>query len=319
MFGSIKFDKFLELFNTSDTNVTRTGEVNDVPIFSSEAEVSNIKNNNCVFLNAPEMTESEAADVGMDLFIAEKNKKTIKKSTKKTTSKSVNKTNGKSTVKSVSKTGQKNIKKTAGNSKVSNNSSSKIALCKKMHEKWNSYFNTPLNLEFYKKLYDVIDDMKITISDREFDRKLYSSKKEQTFDQMIAILAGESQLDPHSRKGPYNGLFHLGEDGLKDAKQWAKDNKDVKGMKGISSSINLNSFRNLSGIKQLNYLIAYIGKSKEYSKIGKDAKITPAQAWVMIKSPFNGKDKNLIRAKNDSIKNVFKTSNIPPYDNVKKK
>lgn len=312
MFESIKFDKFTELFNTTDNNITRTENNKDTPIFNSEANASNFKNNNCVFFNTPEMTESEDADVGMDLFITDKNKKT--------TSQQIQKNNNKSTVKSVSKTETRQVSKTNNKSKVTTNSSTKNALCQKMYEKWKSHFpNSPLNVEFYKKLYDVMDDLNITISDKEFDKEYYNSKKEQAIDQLIAIFAGESKLDPKSQKGIYNGVFHLENKGLKEAKLWAKKNKQVKEMKNISSTIDINHYRNLPGTQQLNYLIAYIGKTKEYSKIGKDENITPSQVWAMIKSPFKGKNNKFIQDNNNSIKDIFIKNDIPPYNNIKKK
>lgn len=193
----------------------------------------------------------------------------------------------------------------------------KDEICKKMHAKWKSNFpNSPLNLDFYNKVYDMVDTLNVTIPDSEFDKEKYSSKIEQTVDQVIAIFAGEAQLNPKAKKGRYNGLFQLATPGLVEAQKWAKKHNDVEGMNEINSNLTIEGFRKLSGTKQISYLVAYIGKCKEYSKIGKNQTITPAQLWSMIKYPFQGKNSHIIKIKNDSIKNVFKNNNIPPYDNA---
>ena len=187
----------------------------------------------------------------------------------------------------------------------------KEEICSKMFKKWSSKFkNSPLTESFYLKLYDVIDTLNVEIPESDWDRENYSSPKEQAMDEVIAIFAGESQLNPRSKKGIYNGLFQLATPGLTEAKRWAKKNPEVPGMKNISDSMTINKFRNSSGELQLDYLVAYIGKCKEYSKIGKDEKITPGQLWAMIKYPFKGKNNKLVQQKTDSIANVFNNSKI---------
>ena len=187
----------------------------------------------------------------------------------------------------------------------------KEEICSKMFKKWSSKFkNSPLTESFYLKLYDVIDTLNVEIPESDWDRENYSSPKEQAMDEVIAIFAGESKLNPKSKNGIYNGLFQLANAGLTEAKRWAKKNSDVPGMKNISDSMTINKFRNSSGELQLDYLVAYIGKCKEYSKIGKDEKITPGQLWAMIKYPFKGKNNKLVQQKTDSIANVFNNSKI---------
>lgn len=187
----------------------------------------------------------------------------------------------------------------------------KAEVCKKMYEKWSAKFSkSPLKQDFYEKLYDVIETLNVKIPESEWDRENYSSPKEQAMDEVIAIFAGESKLNPRSQSGIYNGLFQLANAGLTEAKRWAEKNPDVPGMKNISKGMTITRFRNSSGELQLDYLVAYIGKCKEYSKIGKDEKITPGQLWAMIKYPFKGKNNKLIQQKTDSISNVFKNSNI---------
>lgn len=187
----------------------------------------------------------------------------------------------------------------------------KQKICSKLYNKWQSKFpNSPLKEDFYEKLYDVIDTLKVEIPINAWDKKSYSSPKEQAMDQVIAIFAGEAQLNPKAKNGIYNGLFQLAEPGLKEAKMWANKHKDVAGMSNIKNNMTINAFRNLSGKTQLDYLVAYIGKCKEYSKIGKDETITPAQLWAMIKYPFKGKNNKLVHQKNDSIQNVFKNSKV---------
>ena len=187
----------------------------------------------------------------------------------------------------------------------------KAEVCKKMYEKWSAKFSkSPLKQDFYEKLYDVIETLNVEIPESDWDRENYSSPKEQAMDEVIAIFAGESQLNPRCKNGIYNGLFQLANPGLTEAKRWAEKNPDVPGMKNISKGMTITRFRNSSGELQLDYLVAYIGKCKEYSKIGKDEKITPGQLWAMIKYPFKGKNNKLIQQKTDSISNVFKNSNI---------
>ena len=187
----------------------------------------------------------------------------------------------------------------------------KTELCKKMYEKWSAKFSkSPLKQDFYEKLYDVIETLNVKIPESEWDRENYSSPKEQAMDDVIAIFAGESQLNPRCKSGIYNGLFQLANPGLKEAKKWAKDNPDVPGMKNISDNMTITKFRNSSGALQLDYLVAYIGKCKEYSKIGKDESITPGQLWAMIKYPFKGKNNKIVQQKTNSISNVFENSNV---------
>ena len=114
----------------------------------------------------------------------------------------------------------------------------KDEICKKMHAKWKSNFpNSPLNLDFYNKVYEMVDTLNVTISDSEFDKEKYSSKIEQTVDQVIAIFAGEAQLNPKAKKGRYNGLFQLATPGLEEAQKWAKKHNDVEGMNEINSKL----------------------------------------------------------------------------------
>ena len=195
--------------------------------------------------------------------------------------------------------------------KEEKNNNLKTELSNKMYNKWSSKFpNSPLKQDFYEKVYDTIDVLNVKIPETDWDKENYSSPKEQAMDEVIAIFAGESQLNPKSKNGIYNGIFQLAAPGLKEAKVWAKKNPNVPGMKNISDKMTINQFRNSSGTLQLDYLVAYIGKCKEYSKIGKDESITPGQLWAMIKYPFKGKNNKLVQQKIDSIYNVFKNSKI---------
>ena len=188
---------------------------------------------------------------------------------------------------------------------------SKQDLCKKMYDKWSAKFpKSPLKQDFYEKLYDVIETLNVTIPESAWDKENYSSLKEQIMDEVIAIFAGKSQLNPKSKNSIYNGIFQLATPGLKEAKSWAQKNPNVSGMENISNDMTITKFRNSSGTLQLDYLVAYIGKCKEYSKIGADESITPGQLWAMIKYPFKGKNSKLIQQKTDSISNVFKNSKI---------
>lgn len=188
----------------------------------------------------------------------------------------------------------------------------KEEIASNMHKKWSKIFEqSPLSIDFYYKLYDVIKILNCKISDCDFRSKNYKSKKEQTMDEVIAIFAGEAQLNPKAKNGTYKGLFQLATTGLIDLKEWANKHKDFPEIKTIKNNIDINGFWNLSGSEQLNYLIAYIENAKEYSKISKNESITPAQLWAMIKFPFEGNINSKITAqKKDAINNVFYKSNI---------
>lgn len=190
-------------------------------------------------------------------------------------------------------------------------------LTSKMYKKWSGIFkNSNLKEDFYKKLDDVIDTLNIDIPDSAWDRTKYATKKEQVMDEVIAIFAGEAQLNSRTQNGIYYGLFQLAKPGLIDLKAWAKKHPEVPGMKNIDQNLRIESFKNVSGTDQLDYLVAYIGKCKEYSKIKSNESITPGQLWAMIKYPFKGRQTNLVEEKGDSIKNVFKNSNIPRGNNI---
>ena len=180
-----------------------------------------------------------------------------------------------------------------------------------MYAKWSGIFkDSPLDKEFYDKLYNVIKVLNCSINDSDYNPGYYASKTEQTMDEVIAIMAGEARLNPKAKNGQYRGLFQLATPGLTDLKKWAAKNQDVFGMENIKD-INIKEFAMLSGAEQLDYLIAYIGKAKEYSHISKNASITPGQLWAMIKYPFKGQQNSSITAqKNKAIKRVFTNSNV---------
>lgn len=200
----------------------------------------------------------------------------------------------------------------------------KEEICKGMYEKWKSKFkSSPLGLSFYEKLYDVIKTLNISSSselrnlrtknEKQKEEKIankYQSVEERTMDEVIAVLAGESRLNPRS-KGRFNGLFQLDQKSLNDLKRWAKNHPEIPEAKKIQSNMTIAKFRTLSGAKQLDYLIAFIIKSKNASDIEQDEKITPEQLWAMIKLPSKGQNENLIRAKRDSIQRVLQTNKIP--------
>lgn len=188
----------------------------------------------------------------------------------------------------------------------------KNEITQKLYEKWHSKWpSSPLTQSFFEKLYYVIDILNIEVPESNWNKEKYESAKEQAMDEVLAIFAGEAQLNPSTQKGTtYYGLFQLGKGGLTDLKKYAKAHPDEPGMNNISSSMTLNKFAKISGEEQLDYLIAYIGKCKEYSKIGKDEAITPAQLWAMIKWPFKGNDKDIINEKTNSITQVFTKNKV---------
>ena len=190
----------------------------------------------------------------------------------------------------------------------------KEEIVSKMYKKWSGVFKkSPLKESFYSKLYDVIKTMHCSVSDDKFNSSEYSSKEEQTMDEVIAIFAGEAQLNPKCVNGPYNGLFQLGKPGLTEAKAWAAKHKNIPGMNNVKEDMTISEFLNISGEDQLDYLVAYIGKCREYSKLSPDEEISPGQVWAMIKYPFKGKsNSNITAQKNNAIKKVFINNEIPP-------
>lgn len=206
-----------------------------------------------------------------------------------------------------------------------------------LYNKWQKKFpKSPLKQDFYNKLYDLIKKLNCTIKDKDFKPEKYSSKEEQTMDEVIAIFAGEAQLDTKSIKDAYDkdaktgaktkityyGLFQLAEDGLSDIKKLATAqtgsalskrliNEGVKreDLKNINKELKISEFVKLSGTQQLDYLLAYMTNSKSYSNLaGKN--ITPAQFWTMIKLPFQGQNENEVSKKGKAIENVFNTSHV---------
>ncbi len=183
-----------------------------------------------------------------------------------------------------------------------------------MYKKWSSAAqlkDSPLKKEFYDKLYDVIKVLNCTIPDTDWNRNTYNTKEEQVMDEVIAILAGESNLNPKQDSNPpFIGLFQLKNCGLVEIKAWAKKHPDFYGMNNINQNLSMSGFKKISGEEQLDYLVAFIGKTKEYSKIKENEFITPAQLWAMIKGPFDGKNNNKVTAKISAINKVFKAKNI---------
>ncbi len=200
----------------------------------------------------------------------------------------------------------------------------RLSICKKMQEKWCGTFkNSSLKQEFFLKLYDVIDILNIKISDKDWDKNHYSSKKEQAMDEMLAMFAGESQLNPREigyvkRVPTFYGLFQLSQDGLNAAKKYAADHPDVSGMDGVSQTMTLNKFKNLRGEQQLDYFVAYICASKAASKISEKENLSPAKIWSMVKLPNLNetnpqkkarREKNTVQ-KQDSISHIFRNNKI---------
>lgn len=204
--------------------------------------------------------------------------------------------------------------------------------------KWSKKFpQSPLKQDFYNKLYDVaIKKMNCMIADEDFRPDLYDSKEEQTMDEVIAVLAGESQLNPESIKVAYDknpktgkvkqiiyyGLFQMNEQSLSDAKalvetssgvslqrRLAKEGIKQKDLQKINPNLEISKFVKLSGIEQLDYLLAHITNSKCYSKLA-GKKITPAQFWTMIKLPFQGQNSKEVSTKSRAIENVFNGNGV---------
>lgn len=197
--------------------------------------------------------------------------------------------------------------------KIQKTEHTKEIIAKKLYLKWSKKLpDSKLNVSFYEKLYDVIDILKIKIPENQWNKGKYASPKEQALDEIIAIFAGESRLKTNAKNGnQYYGLFQLSKVGLTEIKQYAKKHPNEPGMNNISQKMTLSKFTTISGEEQLDYLIAFISKNKEYSKIGKNETITPAQLWAMIKLPFKGKHINTIKQKEKAIKNVFVYNKVP--------
>lgn len=201
----------------------------------------------------------------------------------------------------------------------------KSEICEKMYKKWSLKFKAPsINQAFFEKLYDTLDVLKVEITEDDWDKENYSSPKEEAFDKVIAVLVGESKLNPQTvgyvnKRATFYGLFQLSSGGLKAAKQWASKHKDVAGMNNIKTSMTIEKFKTLSGVEQLDYLVAYIGASRDGSKIDYDEKLSPAKLWSMIKLPnldenvpakLKRRNRTIVQ-KADSIKRIFVANKIP--------
>lgn len=201
----------------------------------------------------------------------------------------------------------------------------KAITCKKMQSKWSKTFkNSPLKENFFLKLYDLIKLLNIKISKKNFDKKHYSSQEEQAMDELIAMFAGESQLNPQKvgnvkGKPTFYGLFQLSQEGLNAAKKWAKNHPNFSGMSNIKQNMTLQNFRQLSGEKQLDYLVAYIGSSRDASNIPENESLSPAKLWSMVKLPNlnenipqkKARRIKTITQKQDSIARIFSQNSIP--------
>jgi len=208
---------------------------------------------------------------------------------------------------------------------------SKIETCNKMQQKWCKTFKgSPLTPKFFERLYDLLDVLKINIPAEKWNKEEYASPKEQAFDEVIAIFAGEAQLNPKTigyvtnkktkQKVPtFYGLFQLSKEGLGAAKQWAIKHPEIAGMNNVKQGMTLAEFKNLKGEAQLDYLIAYIGASRDASKIDESETLTPAKLWSMIKLPNLDEDnpkkkarrERTIIQKQDSIRRIFENNKIP--------
>lgn len=184
----------------------------------------------------------------------------------------------------------------------------KEQIVSKMHEKWSAkYKNSNLGKQFYAKLYEVIKQINCEIDDKDFDPKHYSSKEEQTMDEVIAVIAGESSLNSKARYYIYRGIFQLDSDSLKTVKAIAKDKK----LPGVDQKITLSGFANLSGEKQLDYLVAHVAYGRMRSGISEKEKISPQQLWAMIKKPKYGqKHSDLTQEKSKAINKIFNKNKI---------
>lgn len=200
----------------------------------------------------------------------------------------------------------------------------KQEMCAKLCQKWKKAFrNSPLQSSFFEKLYDVIDQLNVKVPESKWDKSKYSSPKEQAMDEVIAIFACEAQLNPRtvsSTKPPYYGLFQLAN--LKAVNQYAKEHPNEPGMQKIinnSKTMTMEKYRNLSGDDQLDYLIAYVGASRDGSNMKPGESITPAKLWSMIKFPClsenipakKAKREKTIVQKENAIDSVFRANKVP--------
>lgn len=175
----------------------------------------------------------------------------------------------------------------------------KAEICEAAYEKWrgkNAFKNSPLKIDFFEKLYDVMELLNVKqLNPSRSDGKVEKSAninnetdKEKLFDQFVAIFAGEAQLNPKSvfhGKINYYGLFQVDAPTLKGIIKWSRKHPDVPGMQNIDAKMTVNKFIKLTGVQQLDYLIAYIGSSKEGSHISEEEEMSPAKIWSMIKLP----------------------------------
>ena len=195
----------------------------------------------------------------------------------------------------------------------------------KMSKKWCKVFkDSPLSQKFFEKLCDVIKILNVKVPEKDWNQKVYSSPEEQAIDEIIAVFAGESRLNPRTigkvrGRNSFYGLFQISQKGLTTAKHWAKEHPEIPGMKNIKQNMTLSAFRNLKGEEQLDYLVAYIGASRDASKISQDEELSPAKLWSMIKLPNldennpakKARRNRTIAQKQDSIQAIFRNNKIP--------
>ena len=182
---------------------------------------------------------------------------------------------------------------------------SKEYITDKMYQKWSTRSNTNLDKSFYEKLYDIIKKLKCSIDEKDFDTDKYHSTIEQTMDEVIAIFEVEAGLNSRTKNGIYNGIFQLDEKSLKTIQQFSDKYK----IDNVDKKISIEQFRELSGDKQLDYLVGHIAYALKSGNFSKDNNLTPEKLWAMIKMPNKWKNnETLITNKKNIIKSTLKNA-----------
>lgn len=164
-------------------------------------------------------------------------------------------------------------------------------------DKWGISNTNGEFTRFVRKVYDIAQELNITKLNGKRDSR-FPNKEDQIVDEILAIFAGESSFNPKAvNSNLYYGIFQFSEISMKDCAQQNKLKE--KGLKRLSMA----EFRKLPRIKQLDYFVAHINLAKMYSRIG-NKPISAAQAWAMVKGPFNGQKLKAIKAKSDSIQTI---------------
>ncbi len=159
--------------------------------------------------------------------------------------------------------------------------------------------------KFVRKLYDVASALNVTKLNGERDNR-FPHKEDQIVDEIMGIFANESQFNTKStsKDNLFHGIFQFSAVGMQECED--KEYLKKAGLKKLS----MTEFKQLSGTRQLDYMVEYVKICKKYySKIGDNEAIAPKQLYAMINYPKAGKPNTKFNA-GTKKKPKIKDSNI---------